>query len=131
MLAETSLAELEAGIVRVTLPMPARPGHVHAYLVPGSDGWTIVATGLGLVAPVAPPVVVAVGDATGLLVVVALGEAAGLLVLVPAPGVADAVVPVMGCACGQAASSRAAAARVRPRPIEVVFVMGSPFAVAS
>ena len=25
-----------------------RPGHVHAYLLPGDDGWTVVDTGLGL-----------------------------------------------------------------------------------
>jgi glyoxylase-like metal-dependent hydrolase (beta-lactamase superfamily II) len=40
--------ELPGGIRRVTLPLPARPGHVHAYLLPGDDGWTIVDTGLGL-----------------------------------------------------------------------------------
>jgi glyoxylase-like metal-dependent hydrolase (beta-lactamase superfamily II) len=36
------------GIRRVTLPLPTRPGHVHAYLLPGDDGWTLVDTGLGL-----------------------------------------------------------------------------------
>lgn len=40
--------ELEGGIRRVTLPLPSRPGHVHSYLLPGDDGWTIVDTGLGL-----------------------------------------------------------------------------------
>src|SRR5262245_18816835 len=40
--------ELEAGIRRVTLPLPTRPGHVHAYLLPGDDGWTLVDTGVGL-----------------------------------------------------------------------------------
>ncbi len=40
--------DLPGGIRRVTLPLPTRPGHVHAYLVPGSDGWTLVDTGLGL-----------------------------------------------------------------------------------
>jgi glyoxylase-like metal-dependent hydrolase (beta-lactamase superfamily II) len=40
--------ELVDGIRRVTLPLPTRPGHVHAYLVPGDDGWTLVDTGLGL-----------------------------------------------------------------------------------
>lgn len=40
--------ELEGGIHRVTLPLPTRPGHVHAYLLPYDDGWTIVDTGLGL-----------------------------------------------------------------------------------
>jgi glyoxylase-like metal-dependent hydrolase (beta-lactamase superfamily II) len=38
----------EGGVVRVTLPMPSKPGHVHSYLLPGSDGWTVVDTGLGL-----------------------------------------------------------------------------------
>lgn len=38
----------EGGVVRVTLPMPSKPGHVHSYLLPGGDGWTIVDTGLGL-----------------------------------------------------------------------------------
>jgi len=40
--------ELEGGIRRVTLPLPTRPGHVHAYLLPGEDGWTLVDTGVGL-----------------------------------------------------------------------------------
>jgi glyoxylase-like metal-dependent hydrolase (beta-lactamase superfamily II) len=40
--------ELAAGIRRVTLPLPTRPGHVHSYLLPGHDGWTVVDTGLGL-----------------------------------------------------------------------------------
>src|SRR3970040_707725 len=40
--------ELPGGIRRVTLPLPTRPGHVHAYLLPGEDGWTIVDTGVGL-----------------------------------------------------------------------------------
>ena len=40
--------ELPGGIRRVTLPLPTRPGHVHAYLLPGGDGWTLVDTGLGL-----------------------------------------------------------------------------------
>jgi glyoxylase-like metal-dependent hydrolase (beta-lactamase superfamily II) len=39
--------ELEAGIRRVTLPLPTRPGHVHAYLLPGEGGWTVVDTGVG------------------------------------------------------------------------------------
>jgi glyoxylase-like metal-dependent hydrolase (beta-lactamase superfamily II) len=42
------LTELSDGILRVTLPLPAPPGHVHAYLLPGADGWTVVDTGLGL-----------------------------------------------------------------------------------
>ena len=40
--------ELDGGIRRVTLPLPTRPGHVHAYLLPGEDGWTLVDTGIGL-----------------------------------------------------------------------------------
>ena len=40
--------DLDAGIRRVTLPLPTRPGHVHSYLLPGDDGWTVVDTGLGL-----------------------------------------------------------------------------------
>ena len=39
---------LADGIRRVTLPLPTRPGHVHAYLLPGDDGWTLVDTGVGL-----------------------------------------------------------------------------------
>ena len=40
--------ELDGGIKRITLPLPTRPGHVHAYLLPGDDGWTLVDTGVGL-----------------------------------------------------------------------------------
>jgi glyoxylase-like metal-dependent hydrolase (beta-lactamase superfamily II) len=40
--------ELDGGIRRVTLPLPTRPGHVHAYLLPGEDGWIVVDTGIGL-----------------------------------------------------------------------------------
>jgi len=42
--------ELPGGIRRITMPLPTRPGHVHAYLVPGSDGdgRLLVDTGLGL-----------------------------------------------------------------------------------
>ena len=40
--------ELEGGIRRVTLPLPTRPGHVHAYLLPGDDGWIVVDTGIGV-----------------------------------------------------------------------------------
>jgi glyoxylase-like metal-dependent hydrolase (beta-lactamase superfamily II) len=39
--------ELAGGIRRVTLPLPTRPGHVHTYLLPGDDGWTLVDTGIG------------------------------------------------------------------------------------
>ena len=44
----TPVDPMEGGVLRVTLPMPVRPGHVHAYLLPGDDGWTVVDTGLGL-----------------------------------------------------------------------------------
>ena len=40
--------DLAGGIRRVTLPLPTRPGHVHAYVLPDDDGWTVVDTGLGL-----------------------------------------------------------------------------------
>ena len=40
--------EVVAGIRRVTLHLPTRPGHVHAYLLPGEEGWTLVDTGVGL-----------------------------------------------------------------------------------
>src|SRR2546430_16408590 len=44
----SSVDELGDGIRRVTMPLPTRPGHVHAYLLRGDDGWTLVDTGLGL-----------------------------------------------------------------------------------
>jgi glyoxylase-like metal-dependent hydrolase (beta-lactamase superfamily II) len=40
--------ELEPGILRLTLPLPTGPRHVHCYLLEGDDGWTLVDTGLGL-----------------------------------------------------------------------------------
>jgi glyoxylase-like metal-dependent hydrolase (beta-lactamase superfamily II) len=40
--------DLPAGIRRITTPLPTRPGHVHSYLLPGDDGWTLVDTGMGL-----------------------------------------------------------------------------------
>jgi glyoxylase-like metal-dependent hydrolase (beta-lactamase superfamily II) len=40
--------ELAHGIRRVTFPLPLGIRHVHCYLLPGSDGWTLVDTGLGL-----------------------------------------------------------------------------------
>jgi glyoxylase-like metal-dependent hydrolase (beta-lactamase superfamily II) len=39
---------LPYGIRRVTTLLPTRPGHVHSYLLPGDDGWTLVDTGIGL-----------------------------------------------------------------------------------
>jgi len=43
--------EMEPGILRVTLPLPSGPRHVHCYLLRGKDGWTLVDTGLGLAEP--------------------------------------------------------------------------------
>jgi glyoxylase-like metal-dependent hydrolase (beta-lactamase superfamily II) len=40
--------ELPGGIRRVTFPLPLGIDHVHCYLLPGHDGWTLVDTGLGL-----------------------------------------------------------------------------------
>ena len=40
--------QLPGGIRRITPPLPTRPGHVHSYLLPGGDGWTLVDTGIGL-----------------------------------------------------------------------------------
>jgi glyoxylase-like metal-dependent hydrolase (beta-lactamase superfamily II) len=40
--------ELPAGIRRLTFPLPMGIRHVHCYLLPGNDGWTLVDTGLGL-----------------------------------------------------------------------------------
>jgi glyoxylase-like metal-dependent hydrolase (beta-lactamase superfamily II) len=40
--------ELEPGILRLTLPLPSGPRHVHSYLLRGPDGWMLVDTGLGL-----------------------------------------------------------------------------------
>jgi glyoxylase-like metal-dependent hydrolase (beta-lactamase superfamily II) len=41
----TTIAE---GLKRATMPLPFPPGHVHIYLLAGTDGWTAVDTGLGL-----------------------------------------------------------------------------------
>jgi glyoxylase-like metal-dependent hydrolase (beta-lactamase superfamily II) len=40
--------EVEPGILRLTLPLPTGPRHVHCYFLRGGDGWTLVDTGLGL-----------------------------------------------------------------------------------
>jgi glyoxylase-like metal-dependent hydrolase (beta-lactamase superfamily II) len=45
--------ELPGGIRRLTFPLPLGIDHVHCYLLPGSDGWTLVDTGLGLPAAAA------------------------------------------------------------------------------
>jgi glyoxylase-like metal-dependent hydrolase (beta-lactamase superfamily II) len=42
------LGEIEAGVTRITYPMPMGPGHVHGYLLAGPDGDVLVDTGLGL-----------------------------------------------------------------------------------
>ena len=38
----------QAGSDASRCPLPTRPGHVHAYVLPDEDGWTVVDTGLGL-----------------------------------------------------------------------------------
>src|SRR5690349_16504908 len=43
--------ELEPGILRITLPLPTGPRHVHCYLLEDADGWTLVDAGLGLAEP--------------------------------------------------------------------------------
>ena len=40
--------ELVGGIRRLTFPLPMGARHVHCYLLPGADGWTLVDTGLGV-----------------------------------------------------------------------------------
>ena len=40
--------ELPGGIRRLTFPLPLGIRHVHCYVLPGPDGWTLVDTGLGL-----------------------------------------------------------------------------------
>jgi glyoxylase-like metal-dependent hydrolase (beta-lactamase superfamily II) len=45
---EISLEDVSDGVLRLTLPLPTRPGHVHCYLLEGDDGWTLVDTGLSL-----------------------------------------------------------------------------------
>jgi glyoxylase-like metal-dependent hydrolase (beta-lactamase superfamily II) len=40
--------ELEPGILRLTLPLPSGPRHVHCWFLRGEAGWTLVDTGLGL-----------------------------------------------------------------------------------
>src|SRR5436853_1884197 len=39
--------EVEPGVLRLTLPLPTGPRHVHCYLLRGDDGWMLVDTGLG------------------------------------------------------------------------------------
>ena len=39
---------LPGGIRRLTFPLPMGIQHVHCYLLPGDDGWTLVDTGLGV-----------------------------------------------------------------------------------
>ena len=42
------MEDLPGGIRRLTFPLPLGIRHVHCYLLPGEDGWTLVDTGLGL-----------------------------------------------------------------------------------
>src|SRR4051812_47159738 len=39
---------LEPGVLRLTLPLPTGPRHVHCYLLRVEGGWLLVDTGLGL-----------------------------------------------------------------------------------
>src|ERR1051325_11177854 len=48
------MGQLSGGVRRVTFPLPLGIDHVHCYLLPGSDGWTLVDTGLGLPDAAAP-----------------------------------------------------------------------------
>jgi glyoxylase-like metal-dependent hydrolase (beta-lactamase superfamily II) len=43
-----AVTALPEGVRQLTLPLPTRPGHVHAYLLEGDEGWTVVDTGVGL-----------------------------------------------------------------------------------
>ena len=42
------MEELPGGVLRVTMPLPMRPGHVHCYLLRVESGFMVVDTGLGL-----------------------------------------------------------------------------------
>jgi len=42
------MVELPGGIRRLTFPLPMGIRHVHCYLLPGDEGWTLVDTGLGV-----------------------------------------------------------------------------------
>jgi glyoxylase-like metal-dependent hydrolase (beta-lactamase superfamily II) len=42
------MEQLPGGLLRVTMPLPTRPGHVHCYLLPVEDGFVLVDTGLGM-----------------------------------------------------------------------------------
>jgi glyoxylase-like metal-dependent hydrolase (beta-lactamase superfamily II) len=42
------MTELPLGIRRLTFGLPLGVRHVHCYVLPGPDGWTLVDTGLGL-----------------------------------------------------------------------------------
>jgi len=45
---DTTMQELPGAIRRITFPLPMGIRHVHCYLLPGGDGWTLVDTGLGV-----------------------------------------------------------------------------------
>jgi len=65
------VTELPGGIRRLTFELPFGIRHVHCYLLPGPDGWTLVDTGLGL--PNAEsrwePVLAALGVPVGRIVI--------------------------------------------------------------
>ena len=46
-MASVSITDLGGGIHRVTHPLPFALDHVHCYAVAGSDGWTLIDSGLG------------------------------------------------------------------------------------
>ena len=46
-MASVSITDLGGGVHRVTHPLPFALNHVHCYAVAGSDGWTLVDSGLG------------------------------------------------------------------------------------
>lgn len=46
-MASVSITDLGGGIHRVTHPLPFALDHVHCYAIAGSDGWTLIDSGLG------------------------------------------------------------------------------------
>src|SRR5919201_2587912 len=44
---QPTVMQLDQGLVRVTMPLPWALDHVHCYALAGSDGWTLIDTGLG------------------------------------------------------------------------------------
>ncbi|HEY2938795.1 MAG TPA: MBL fold metallo-hydrolase [Gaiellaceae bacterium] len=65
------MTELPGGIRRLTFDLPFGIRHVHCYLLPGADGWTLVDTGLGLPDPESrwEPVLAGLGAPVGRIVI--------------------------------------------------------------